>query len=117
MFHFIKSDQHPSAKKLAALYFYFIRVSSYKIVSRSYTTPLHHLSEQNMLLPYEISKRAYLCNCPYLPCLYEKACVNNMLGSRATIRNVNLAISYPAGRTSNIVDNVPTQIDFPFFKK
>jgi hypothetical protein len=42
---------------------------------------------------------------------------NNMLGSRATIRNVNLAISYPAGGTSHIVDNVPTQIDFPLFKK
>lgn len=42
---------------------------------------------------------------------------NNMLGSRATIKNLNLASSYPAGGTSHIVDNVPTQIDFPFFKK
>jgi hypothetical protein len=42
---------------------------------------------------------------------------NNMLGSRATIKNLNLASSYPAGGTSHIVDNEPTQIDFPFFKK
>jgi hypothetical protein len=53
-------------------------VSSYKIVSRFYTTPLHHLSEQNMFLPYEISKCEYLLKCPYLPCLYEKACVNKV---------------------------------------
>jgi len=51
MFHFIKSDQPPSAKKLAALYFYFILVSSYKIVSRFYTMILNHLRGQHMSFP------------------------------------------------------------------
>jgi hypothetical protein len=56
MFHFIKSDQPPSAKKLAALYFYFIPVSSYKIVSRFYTALLNHSSEQDMSSPKKNSE-------------------------------------------------------------
>jgi len=70
-----------------------------------------------MLLPYEIPKCANLCICPYFPCLYLKACVKNIFEGSASIRTFNLAVSYSAGRTSNIVDNVQTQIDFPFFKK
>jgi len=51
-----------------------------------------------MFLPYEISKCEYLLKCPYLPCLYEKACVNKVAKKGIKIvrgHAVNLLRSIP----------------------